>query len=76
MDCRISFDVVARTLSSVVDCDRPDCAVIVSIDSCWWLLGCWSCFVVHKDALFAAFGSKATRDGTLDARCKICFELK
>lgn len=70
MDCRniISFDVVALTLSSVVDCDIPDCMVVVSIDSCW--LG-WSCFVVHKDAFIAAFGSKATRDGTLDARFKI-----
>lgn len=55
----ISFDVVALTLSSVVDCDRPDCMVVVSIDSCW--LG-WSCFVVHKDAVVAAF------EGTLDAR--------
>lgn len=62
----ISLDVVALTLSSVVDCDKPDCTVVVSIDSCW--LG-WS---LHEDGLFAAFGSKATRDGTLDARFKIC----
>lgn len=59
VDCRniISFDVDALTLSSVVDCDKPDCMVVVSTDSCWF---CWSCCVVHKDAfVVAAFGSKA-----------------
>ncbi len=76
MDCRnvTSLDVVALTLSSVVDCDKPDRTVVVSIDSCWLVWSCW--LVVHVDALFASFGSKATRDGTLDARFKIWEKLK